>query len=71
MEGVAADTPEKSFLVAVFTITAASAQYRDTRSGYDGDFFSLEGAIELFKNSRNLQAINQNIIRPFQLLFML
>ena len=50
-----------SFLVAVFTITAATAQYRDTRSGFDGDFFSLEGAIELFKNSRNLEEFERRL----------
>ena len=50
-----------SFLATVFLFTTASAQNINARSGFDGDFFSLEGAIEMFKNSRNLQEFEKRL----------
>ena len=36
-------------------------QYRTVRTGYEGDFFSLGGAIELFKESQSLSAFERKI----------
>lgn len=35
-------------------LSATIAQRGEERTGYDGDFFSLEGAIDLFKNSNTI-----------------
>lgn len=40
-----------SCFFAVLFISTAFAQYRTERSGYEGDYFSLEGALDLFKRS--------------------
>ncbi|NND04765.1 MAG: hypothetical protein HKN87_00175 [Saprospiraceae bacterium] len=48
------------FLVVTLFITAI-AQYADERTGYDGDFFSLEGAIEVFKNARSIRNFERRI----------
>lgn len=48
-------------LFSIFFITATNAQYRTERTGYEGDYFSLEGAIELFKNSRSLSQFERKI----------
>lgn len=51
-----------SLFASVLFLTAATAQYSsDTRTGYDGDFFSLEGAIELFKKSRSLEEFERRL----------
>jgi hypothetical protein len=43
-----------SWLLSIIFLSAATAQRGEERTGYDGDFFSLEGAIELFKNSNTI-----------------
>lgn len=52
-----------SWLVSmVLLTTTASAQYGGTdRTGYDGDYFSLEGAIELFKQSRSINDFERKL----------
>lgn len=52
-----------SWLVSLFMISAASAQYGVERTGYDGDYFSLEGAIELFRESNSLRDFERKINR--------
>ena len=47
--------------VVLMCSTITQAQYRTERTGYEGDFFSLEGAIELFKESRSLNAFERKI----------
>ena len=49
-------------LLSAMVLVAAQAQYAyDDRTGYDGDFFSLEGAIEVFKASRSLSDFERRI----------
>lgn len=43
-----------SWLLSIIFLSATTAQRGEDRTGYDGDFFSLEGAIELFKNSNTI-----------------
>lgn len=43
-----------SWLLSLLFLSATIAQRGEERTGYDGDFFSLEGAIELFKNSNTI-----------------
>ena len=43
-----------SWLLSLVFLSATTAQRGEERTGYDGDFFSLEGAIELFKNSNTI-----------------
>ncbi len=43
-----------SWLLSIVFLSATTAQRGEERTGYDGDFFSLEGAIELFKNSNTI-----------------
>lgn len=43
-----------SWLLSILFLSATTAQRGEERTGYDGDFFSLEGAIELFKNSNTI-----------------
>lgn len=43
-----------SWLLSIIFLSATIAQRGVERTGYDGDFFSLEGAIELFKNSNTI-----------------
>jgi hypothetical protein len=43
-----------SWLLSIIFLSATIAQRGEERTGYDGDFFSLEGAIELFKNSNTI-----------------
>ena len=50
-----------SALFSLMFITATNAQYRTERTGYEGDYFSLEGAIELFKESRSLSQFERKI----------
>lgn len=52
------------FITGLFFITllsATQAQYRTERTGYEGDYFSLEGAIELFKQAHSLQDFERRI----------
>ncbi len=50
-----------SWLLSLAIIGTASAQYGTERTGYEGDYFSLEGAIELFKDSRTLNQFERRI----------
>lgn len=43
-----------SWLLSMIFLSAATAQRGEERTGFDGDFFSLEGAIDLFKNSNTI-----------------
>ncbi len=44
-----------------FLFFTSHAQYSTERSGYDGDFFSLQGALDLFKESSNLRAFERKL----------
>lgn len=44
-----------------FLFLTSYAQYGDDRSGYDGDFFSLQGALDLFRESSNLRAFERKL----------
>ncbi len=48
-------------LVFLIVLPALSAQYRSERSGYDGDYFSLEGALALFQESRTLEDFERKL----------
>lgn len=48
-------------LLVVLAIQVADAQYRTERSGYDGDYFSLEGTLELFQASRDMNAFERKL----------
>lgn len=48
-------------LLIVLTIQVADAQYRTERSGYDGDYFSLEGTLELFQASRDMSVFERKL----------
>ncbi len=50
-----------SALAGIFLLSTAHAQYEYDQTGYPGDFFSLEGAIELFKESRTLREFERKI----------
>lgn len=50
-----------SSLLFLLVLQVASAQYRTDRSGYEGDFFSLEGALELFEESRTLRDFERKL----------
>ncbi|NND34292.1 MAG: hypothetical protein HKN76_17035 [Saprospiraceae bacterium] len=50
-----------STLLSFIIMSVANAQYRTERTGYDGDYFSLEGAIELFKQSNSLRDFERKI----------
>jgi hypothetical protein len=50
-----------SCLLSLFAFLIADAQYRTARTGYEGDYFSLEGALELFKQSRTLMDFERRL----------
>lgn len=50
-----------SALLAFLFLASTNAQRGYDRSGYDGDNFSLEGAIELFKNSRSIDDFERRL----------
>ena len=50
-----------SWLLSLIFLSATLAQRGDERTGFDGDFFSLEGAIELFKNSRTISDFERRL----------
>lgn len=50
-----------SWLLSIIFLSAATAQRGEERTGYDGDFFSLEGAIELFKNSNTISDFERRL----------
>ncbi len=49
-----------SWLFSMVFLAAANAQYAD-RTGYEGDNFSLEGAIELFKQSYSINDFERKL----------
>ena len=49
-----------SFLIVLF-LSTTYAQYRTVRTGYEGDYFSLEGALDLFKNSYTLKEFERKL----------
>ncbi len=50
-----------SWLLSLTIISITSAQYGSERSGYEGDYFSLEGAIDLFKSSRSINDFERKL----------
>ena len=50
-----------SWLLTIVFLSATTAQRGEERTGYDGDFFSLEGAIELFKNSNTISDFERRL----------
>ncbi|MEZ5039753.1 MAG: hypothetical protein R2828_07675 [Saprospiraceae bacterium] len=48
-------------LLAVFMLSTAFAQRGTERTGYDGDYFSLEGALDLFKQSYTLRDFERKL----------
>ena len=48
-------------LLSVLFFSTAHAQYGTERTGYEGDFFSLEGAIDLFKQSHTLRDFERKL----------
>lgn len=50
-----------SSLFVLLCLQAVTAQYRDERTGYEGDFFSLEGALELFQDARSLRDFERSL----------
>jgi|GEM_PF-1098524 len=49
------------WLFAFLFLSVSHAQYRAERTGYEGDYFSLEGALELFKQSGTLRDFERQI----------
>lgn len=49
------------WLFAFLFLSTSHAQYRTERTGYEGDYFSLEGALELFKQSTTLRDFERQI----------
>ncbi len=52
-----------SWLLSTVFLTTINAQYGSERTGYEGDYFSLEGAIEVFKESNSLRNFERNLNR--------
>ncbi len=50
-----------SWLLSLAFIATTNAQYGTERTGYEGDFFSLEGALEVFKNSNSIRDFERKI----------
>ena len=51
-----------SCLLSILFFSTAHAQYDDAaRTGYEGDYFSLEGALDLFKQSYNLRDFERKL----------
>ena len=50
-----------SCLLSVLFFSATNAQYGTERTGYEGDYFSLEGALELFKQSHSIRDFERKI----------
>ena len=48
-------------LLSVVMLSTADAQYGTARTGYEGDFFSLEGALDLFKQSHTLRDFERKL----------
>ncbi len=49
------------WFLGILIMPFAKGQYSSERTGYDGDFFSLEGALDVFKNSRTLRSFERKI----------
>ncbi|MCO6491891.1 MAG: hypothetical protein J5I98_25975 [Phaeodactylibacter sp.] len=49
------------WLLSVAFLSTAYAQYETARTGYEGDFFSLEGALDLFKQSHTLRDFERKL----------
>lgn len=50
-----------SWLLAVLFISTSFAQYGSERTGYEGDYFSLQGALDLFKQSYSLRDFERQL----------
>lgn len=50
-----------SGLLSALFFSVSFAQYGTTRTGYEGDYFSLEGAIDLFKQSHSLRDFERKL----------
>lgn len=50
-----------SGLVFTLLLSTAFAQYSTERTGYEGDYFSLEGALDLFKESSTLRDFERKL----------
>ena len=50
-----------SCLLFVLFLSTAYAQYGTERTGYEGDYFSLEGALDLFKESSTLRNFERKL----------
>jgi hypothetical protein len=50
-----------TWLLSGMILTVINAQYGVERTGYEGDYFSLEGAIELFKESRSINNFERRL----------
>lgn len=50
-----------SWLVFTLLFSTAFAQYNTERTGYEGDYFSLEGALDLFKQSSTLRDFERKL----------
>lgn len=49
------------WLLSVVFLSTAYAQYGTARTGYEGDFFSLEGALDMFKQSNTLRDFERQL----------
>ena len=49
------------WLLSVVFLYTADAQYGTGRTGYEGDYFSLEGALDLFKQSHTLRDFERKL----------
>ena len=49
------------WLLSVVFLSTAHAQYGTGRTGYEGDYFSLEGALDLFKQSHTLRDFERKL----------
>lgn len=52
-----------SYLFSMTILASAFGQYNNDRSGYHGDNFSLEGALDLFKQSYSLEDFERRLNR--------
>jgi hypothetical protein len=50
-----------SWLLSVLFLSTTYAQYGTARTGYEGDYFSLEGALDLFKQSYTLRDFERKL----------
>ena len=50
-----------SMMLSFVFLTASTAQEGIERTGFDGDFFSLEGAIDVFKNSNSIKDFERKL----------